>query len=295
MKISTLLKLIKNPYLAVKPLGRRGFLSFLPDEIYLKLLYRSEMGKKLNIISPKTFNEKIQWLKLNDRNPEYIKWVDKINVKKIIKNNIGERYVVPSIGEWNNSKEIDFKDVPDICVFKCNHDQGSTRVYTRGKTNENELRKHLKVCLSKNPYSETREWPYKDIIPKILCEPFLADNIIDYKLFCFNGVPRVVNIGMKSCKDLSTRVTFLDMKWEEIPIQRSDFKRIEHLPIKPECFDEICKIAKELSKGKRFVRIDFFIIDNKPYFSEFTLYPTSGLIKFLPEEGDYIFGDWLEL
>ena len=150
-------------------------------------------------------------------------------------------------------------------------------------------------CLANNPYSETREWPYKGIKSKILCEPFLADDIVDYKIFCFNGIPRIVNIGMKSQKDQKTRITFLDMNWNLLSIQRSDFDRVKYLPQKPECFNEICNAAEKLAKGKKFVRIDFFIVDGKPYFSEFTLYPTSGLVKFTPDEGDLIFGKWLKL
>ncbi|WP_270209156.1 MULTISPECIES: ATP-grasp fold amidoligase family protein [Dorea] len=295
MKASTLKKIIKNPALVIKPLGRRGILSFLSDETYLKLLYRAELGKKLNLESPKSFNEKMQWLKINDRNPEYIQWVDKISVKSMIEKTIGKKYVVPLIGEWNNSNEIDFDKVPDLCVFKCNHDQGSTRIYKRGESDEKELCKHLTKCLANNPYSETREWPYKGIKSKILCEPFLADDIVDYKIFCFNGIPRIVNIGMKSQKDQKTRITFLDMNWNLLSIQRSDFDRVKYLPQKPECFNEICNAAEKLAKGKKFVRIDFFIVDGKPYFSEFTLYPTSGLVKFTPDEGDLIFGKWLKL
>lgn len=295
MKASTLIKIAKKPSLIIKPLGRKGFLSCLPDEMYLKLLYKAELGKRLNINNPKSFNEKIQWLKLHDRNPEYIKWVDKIAAKTMVENTIGKEYVVPLIGEWSTPQEIDFEAVPDVCVFKCNHDQGSTRIYKRGQTNEVEFRKHFARCLSRSPYSETREWPYKGIKPKILCEPFLDEDIIDYKLFCFNGSPKIINIGMKSQKDKKTRITFLDMDWNILPIQRSDFDRVECLPSRPGCFQEICKAAKVLSAGKRFVRIDFFVVNDKPYFSEFTLYPTSGLIKFSPDNGDDVFGEWLAL
>lgn len=295
MKIKTLIKLVINPRLLIKPMGRKGLLSFLSDSLYLKLLFRAEMGKKLDLKNPITFNEKIQWLKLNDKKIEYIKWVDKIEVKKQIEKTIGPQYVVPLIATWNNAEKIDFSQLPPKCVLKCNHDQGSTQIYVRGKTDEWKMKKHLSLCLSKSVYPETREWPYKNISPMILCEPYLADNIIDYKLFCFNGTPKVVNIGMKSQENHETQITFLDMDWNVLKVQRSDFRRVDVLPPKPDCFDEICYLSRILAKDKRFVRIDFFIVDNKPFFSEFTLYPTSGLIKFSPTKGDDVFGKWLDL
>ena len=295
MKESTIKNIIKHPLLAVKPLAAKGMLDFLPDKAYLKILYYSQFKEKLNIDNPQTFNEKIQWLKLNDRNPIYIKWVDKIEAKKIAANTIGGVHIVPLIATWASASEISFEELPDICVLKCNHDQGSTIIYRRGISNEQEIRKHFENRLKRSAFSATREWPYSQIIPMILCEQFMADNIVDYKFFCFNGTPRIINIGQKSEVDKKTRITFLDTEWHPLSFQREDFDRVETIPPKPKCYDELLDLAKKMSAPYRFVRTDFFVVDEKIYFSEFTLYPTSGLIKFSPRNADLEVGSWLKI
>lgn len=294
-KIRTFISLLKTPTKLAQPLGRYGLLNWVPDETYVKLLYKAEFGITPNLKEPKSFNEKIQWLKLHDRNPIYSEYVDKITAKKKIGEIIGPEYIVPMLDQWERADEIDFSSLPYKCVLKCNHDQGSTIIYERGKTKPDEVKKHFSKCLKRNPYRETREWPYKNIVPKIMCEPFLAEDIIDYKLFCFNGKARIINVGQKGNIDHITRVTFLDMNWKQLPFQRSDYERIKELPERPKQLDSLVGLAETIAKNTRFVRVDFFIVGEEIYFSEYTLFPTTGLIHFLPQEGDMVLGEYIEL
>lgn len=294
-KVKTVFKLLKTPIKLIPPLAKYGLLNWMPDELYLKLLYKGKMGVALNLDNPTIFNEKMQWLKLHDRQEEYISWVDKVQAKAKVREILGEEYVVPLIGVWQHAENIDFKNLPDKCVLKCNHDQGSAVVFERGKSDTNAIVRYFKKRLKRNAYTATKEWPYKNIQPQILCEEYVADEIIDYKIFCFNGKPKFVNIGKKDLEAHVSCVSFLDFDWNYMPFQRSDFPPVKNLPEKPKCFDKMLEIAEELAKGTRFVRIDLFCVEEKIYFSEFTLYPTSGLILFNPKEGDALLGSWLNL
>lgn len=291
---STFVRLLSTPGKLFKPLAARGLFRWMPDACYLKALYRCEMGKPLHLDHPEGFNAKIQWLKLHDRAPEYVKWVDKETAKDMAGQIIGYEHVVPLIRTWHRAGDMDFDSLPDKCVLKCNHDQGSTVIFDReAGVNEEEIRKFFQKRLKKNAYATTREWPYKSVAPKIICEPFLGKDIIDYKFFCFHGVPAFVNIGQKTNDDHVTHITFIDFDWKLMPFQRSDFAPVAQLPEKPEKLAQMIEIAGKLAANTKFVRIDLFCVDSNIYFSEFTLYPTSGLIKFEPENGDKILGDKL--
>ncbi len=292
--IKTFFSLIKTPLKMIQPIAKRGLLNWVPDSTYLKLVYKGRMGKTLDLENPKTFNEKMQWLKINDHNPEYIGWVDKIKAKDKVADLLGDTLVVPTIGTWDNAKDIDFSILPSKCILKCNHDQGSTIIYTKESNKENII-KFFEKRLNKNPYPETREWAYQYVKPQILCEPFLADNIIDYKFFCCNGKVQMINIGQKDHDTHITHVTFLDRDWNKMPFQRDDFPAINKLPQKPEHLCEMIQFAEKISKDKPFVRVDFYYINKIIYFSEFTLYPTSGFIRFKPVEGDEFLGELLHI
>lgn len=293
---STFVKLLATPSKMFRPLAARGLFNWMPDDRYLKALYYCEMGKSLDLDNPEGFNAKIQWLKLNDRNPDYPKWVNKETAKDMAGQKIGYDHVVPLLASWNQAEDIKFSSLPDKCVLKCNHDQGSTIIFDRQKkADEAKIKDYFHSKLKRNAYMTTREWPYKSITPKIICEPFLGQDIIDYKFFCFNGVPTFVNIGQKTNDDHVMHITFVDFDWNLLPFQRLDFAPVSNLPERPEQLEEMIEIAGKLAENTRFVRIDLFCVDSKIYFSEFTLYPTSGLIKFYPEDGDDILGDKLSI
>ena len=274
-------------------------LNFLfTDKLYLKVCYYLEMGKMLNLKSPKTMNEKLQWLKLYNRNPKYTELVDKILVKSYIADKIGNKYVVPLLGVWDSVEDIDFDNLPDSFVLKTNHSGGNTGVIIckdKSKLDRSEVKKKLSVSLNTDIYSRYREWPYKNVKRKVFAEAFLGDNLVDYKFYCYNGYADAVLL----CVDRQagdSKFYFFDKHWQlkrynkrgkEAP---SDFT----LP-KPDGIDEMFALASELSKGYPFVRVDFYNIDGRIYFGEMTFFPASGFDANRLPESDMHFGSMIDL
>ena len=274
----------------------------LPDKLYLSLLYRITIGKSISFSNPKSFNEKLQWLKIYDRRLEYTIYVDKFKVREHIAKTIGKQYLIPLLGVWDNPDEIDFEKLPKQFVLKCNHDSGGLCI-CRDKSNFNieEAKKKLRKCLSKNYYysGRGREWPYKNVLRKIIAEQFMVDtsessSLRDYKFMCFNGKVKCSFV----CSDRNTKeglhVTFFDLDWNVLPFERHYPARKEGLP-KPKCYDEMIILAEKLSKGIPFVRVDFYEINGKVYFGELTLYPGSGFEEFTPYSADEWLGKFLQL
>ena len=277
-------------------IARRGLLDWVPNSIYLRIVYRLMMKKSLNLESPQTFNEKLQYLKVYDYKPEYTQWVDKIRAKKLVMEILGEQYVVPILGVWDKAEQIDFGVLPDKFVLKCSHDQGSVVLCDKTKKiDEKAIRAFLNLHLKLNIYRGTREYPYKNIKPKILCEKYLGANIVDYKFHCFNGKPLFLYVGQGLTADHSLKIDFFSVEWQPMPFYRTDYRRLGNAIARPKQLKLMTAIAEKLSAGTRFVRIDLFEVNNQVYFSEYTLYPGSGYMPFVPEEYDEIVGSWLEL
>jgi hypothetical protein len=273
-------------------------LGFLPDKLYLKLMYYFKTGKKLNLKNPQTYNEKIQWLKLHDRNPLYATLVDKYAVKKYVADTIGEEYVIPLLGVWEKSEDIDFDKLPDEFILKTTHDSGTHVICKDKKSFDYDEAQHiLNHRLKQNYYKFFREWAYKDVKPRIIAEKLMRDEsgaeLKDYKFFCFDGevkalyVARDRNIGQTKFDFFDADFNRLDLK-QHYPNSTVEIK-------KPENFYKMKELASLLSKGMPHVRIDFYNINGKIYFGEFTLYHLAGTEKFEPEKWDYIFGDWIDL
>lgn len=296
-KIKKVISYIKNPYKIILFFGTRGKLKFIPDNIFLKLMYYDRLGKKLNLREPKTFNEKLQWLKLNDRKNKYTMMVDKYEVRKYIAETIGEEYLIPLLGVYNKFEDIDFDKLPNQFVLKCTHDSGGLIICKdKSKLDKEEARKKINKSLKKNFYYHGREWPYKDIKPKIICEKYMVDEsgteLKDYKFFCFNGVPKALFVATD--RGVDTRFDFFDMEFNHLPFMqhyKNATKQIE----KPKGFIKMINLAKALSKDIAHVRIDFYDINGKIYFGEITFYHFSGFEKFEPEKYDQIFGEWIKL
>lgn len=267
------------------------------DELYLKLIFPIYLGEKLNLSNPRTYNEKLQWLKLNDKNPIYTKLVDKYEVRKYIADTIGEEYLIPLIGVWDKFEDIDFNKLPNQFVLKCTHDSGGV-VICKDKTKFNfqAAKKKINSSLRRNFFYSGREWPYKNIKPKIICEKYLVDNdgvdLKDYKFFCFDGNPKFMYVASE--REIKTKFDFFDLEFNQLPIKQhydNSNKKIE----KPENFEEMIELSKLLSKGISHVRVDFYNIKGKIYFGELTLYHFSGLVKFEPSEYDLILGEFIDL
>ena len=269
-----------------------------PDKLYLKLRFFFNYGYTLNLKDPKGFNEKCQWLKLYYRRPEYSEMVDKFTAKQWAGQRIGEEHVVPTYGIWNHFDDIDFESLPNQFVLKCTHDSGSN-VVCRDKTHFDMkgAKKKLESALRKNTYLHTREWPYKNVIPRILAEKLLVENsgdgvISDYKFFCFGGEPKVMYVSKDGAEN--PRTDFFDMEWNHLDVRMRDLNA-DVLPQKPQQFDEMKELARILSKGIPHVRVDFYLVNGNIFFGEMTLYTCAGMPTFYPWEWNRTFGDWIKL
>lgn len=296
-------KIGRDPiFYGIVALGRILKGSTKMDALYLKLLYRYRLGKKLNLKNPQTFNEKIQWLKLYDFKPEYTRLVDKYLVREYIKEKIGEKYLVPLIGVYDKFDDIDFNSLPDRFVIKCNHDSGGIVVCRNKEQLDIEsARKKINWCMKRNYYKTSREKPYRDVIPKIIIEEYLDDGIHivprDYKIYCFNGEPKYIVIFKdRYNKSVAKSETVYDIDWNRLDCSLdAHFKINRELDEKPECLDELLSITRKLAKGFPQVRIDFYIIENKIYFGEITLSTASGMTKTIPESLDAEIGKLINI
>jgi hypothetical protein len=267
------------------------------DQIYLKILFRYLMGKSCDIENPITYSEKLQWLKVYDRNSLYTQLVDKYEVRKYIKEKIGEEYLIPSLGIWNYFDEVDFGQFPNQFVLKCTHDSGGLVVCKdKSKFDKKMARKKIEHCLKRNYFINHREWPYKNVRPRILAEQYIIDEsgyeLKDYKFFCFDGKVKALFIATDRGAD--TKFDFYDAKFNHLPFTNGHSNAGKSIQ-KPRNYEDMIRIAEELSQGIPHVRVDLYNVDGKILFGEMTFYHWSGLMPFEPEKWDYIFGEWLHL
>ena len=297
-KFSTAIKLLKNGKIVffVAVLQNLNFL--FPDKLYLQLLFRLKMGRRLDLDNPKSFNEKIQWLKLYNRNPLYTTLVDKFAVKDYVAEKIGEEYVIPTLGVWNNANEIDFDQLPDQFVLKTTNGGGGDVVICKDKSkfDKGEAVNQLNKGLKKKIYMRYREWPYKNVCPRIIAEKYMNDEngeLKDYKFFCFNGDVKCIQVDYD--RFVEHHRNMYDADWNLLPFTIMYPPKKDFVIEKPQNFDKMIEIAKSLSKEFPHVRVDLYNISGNIYFGELTFYHASGMKKFTPESWDYQFGEWLRL
>lgn len=268
----------------------------VPDKTYIKYVAKGKLGYSIDINHPKTFNEKLNWLKLYGRNPLYTKMADKYEAKKIVAERIGEQYVVKNLGYWSSFDEIDFDALPNQFVLKCTHDS-SGAIICRDKNSFDKLsaREKINLSLKMNYFYACREWPYKNIPHRIIADELLDDHsgkeLNDYKFWCFNGVPKYMYCTVKS-NDVYEN--FYDMDFKPANIDHG-FRRRAPEFAKPEAFELMKELAGKLSAGIPFVRIDFFYVDGKVYFGEYTFYDWAGLQPFKTYQQDLELGKLIEL
>ena len=291
---------LKNPrLLGIAMLKKVNTL--LTDKQYLKWRFRLEMGKKLNLKNPQTFQEKIQWLKLHDRKPEYTTMVDKAAVKQYVADRIGEEYVIPTLGLWETPDQIDFDSLPNQFVLKTTHGGGGGGVIIcrdKSKLDIETTKAKLKNSLSSDIYRNLREWPYKNVPRRIIAERYIGDavgsEVKDYKFFCFNGEPKFFKVDFG--RFVEHHANYYDFDWNLLPFGEQGLLPVpEHQEIKPLNFDKMIELAKTLSKGHRFLRVDFYNINGKIYFGEMTFYPASGMLPFKPSDYDLKLGQLIKL
>ncbi len=276
-------------------LMNKNLFFFLPDKVYLKIKYSLCLRKKIDFDNPKAFNEKLQWLKLYDRKDIYTTMVDKYEVKKYIENIIGKEYIIPTVGIYDRFDDIDFEKLPNQFVIKCTHDSGGLVICKdKNKFDKKGARKIINKSLKRNYYYSGREWPYKNVKPRIIIEKYMGTNLNDYKIFCFNGEPRFTLV-CSNRKGNYKNTDFYDNDWNLLPFTRTNHENNPFGIEKPKNFFTMLNIAKKLSKLIPFIRVDLYEIDNIVYFGELTFYPSAGFEGFAPEEWDYKLGKLIDL
>lgn len=274
-------------------------LGLIPDSLYLRMRYFMHTKKLLNLRNPKRFNEKLQWLKLYNRKPEYTVMVDKFLAREYIKNTIGEEYLIPLVGAWDCVEEIDFDSLPDKFVIKCNHNSGEGMYICRDKSKMDveKVKAGLKRGLEQNYYLCDREWPYKNVPRKIIAEKLLEDgsgkDINDYKVFNFDGEPYIIQVDFDRFSGHKKNLYTTDWKLCDFSFNYPAHPEIE-IP-KPETLDEMLSLSRKLSAGMPYLRTDFYSVNGKLYFGELTFFPASGYGKFEPDEMDFVLGDKIML
>lgn len=301
MNKDTIRHWLKNPWRIGLSFARRGWLNFLPDKAYISILYRAKFGRRLDWKNPKTYNEKLQWLKVHDRKQSYCAMVDKYEVKQYVAERIGEAYIVPVLGgPWERFEEIDFASLPDQFVLKTTHDCGGVYICeNKASLDVREAKKVIQSHLQQNYYLHCREWPYKSIKPRIFAEEYLADidtnDLKDYKFFCFDGVPRLMFIASeRQSKDQETKFDFYDMDFNHLPIINGH-PNSNYAMEKPVNFQRMKELAAVLSENIPHLRVDFYESNGHLYLGELTFFHWGGFVPFEPEEWDEIIGSWLSL
>lgn len=290
----------KNLQLRFLSFGHRGMLNWIPDRIYVQIMFWIKLGRKPNLRKPQSYNEKLQWLKLYYHIPEYTILVDKYEVKEKVAEKIGEEYIIPTLNVWEHFEDIDFTSLPDQFVLKCTHDSGGIVVCKdKSKLDIGKARAKIERSMKRNYYWGNREWPYKNVKPRIIAEKYMEDcdkqELSDYKFFCFDGhVKGLLVVTDRMNKDVSTKFDYFDENFNHFPFTNRH-PNADKTPEKPLLFNEMKRIAEDLSVGMPHVRVDLYEVNGKIYFGEFTFFPHSGTLPFTPMKWDYIFGEWLNL
>ena len=295
-----IIDIVRRPW---KVIGSRRIPSLsdaCSDRFYLKCFYRSFFDKKLNLDPPTTFNEKLQWLKLHDRHPVYMDMVDKYTAKEFVAQRIGQEHIIKTYGVWDRFEDIDFDQLPDRFVLKCTHDSAGY-VICRDKSafDFEKARKKITKCLNTNFFYVGREWPYKNLKPRVLAEEYMEDHTLhelrDYKFFTFDGVPKVMHlVSNRQNTQEETYGDFFDMDYQHLDFTMGH-PNAPKPPQKPANFEKMKEFARILAEGTTHLRVDFYEVDGQLYFGELTFYQDSGIARILPEKWDRTLGDWIRL
>ncbi len=273
-------------------------LSCLSDKVYISLDWKRVMDYPLNLENPQSFNEKMAWMKIYDHNPLYTKLADKWLVKDYVALHCGTQYVVKNYGVWNDFDSIDFDILPNQFVLKCTHASGGIAICKdKVQFDRKRAKDKLTRCLKINFYPQYREWVYKDIKPRIIAEEFIGDDLQDYRVYCFNGEPKIIYSYTNKSNNEGTKpepeyCDIFDTEWNPLPYHQNSLP-LGNIPC-PKHLNEILDCSRKLSSGIPFVRVDFYDND-KVLFSECTFYPGAGMSHFHPREWDFKLGSWIKL
>lgn len=273
--------------------------SLFPDKLYLKLQFRHLMGYKLDLEHPKTFQEKLQWLKLYDRKPIYHKMVDKYEAKEYIAEKVGSEYVIPTLGIFSSVDEIDYDKLPNEFVIKTTHDSGTVVVCKdKSKLDKENVRKFISKRLRRRYFYTEREWPYKNVKPRVIVEKNINVNdedLKDYKFFCFDGEPKALYITTNRGMEGGLKEDFFYADGRHMEVNQKGYNNNTQTPSLPINFEKMKDLARVLAKGIPQLRVDFYEIDGNVYVGELTFSDGGGFSPFVPDEYNKIFGDWIKL
>ncbi len=301
-KILTAIKLLHNDRNAFLAQCVQSMSFLFSDKKYLDLTFKYRLGYRINWENPTTFNEKLNWLKLYDRHPLYTKLVDKYEVKKYVASQVGETYIIRTIGVWNNVDEIDWLKLPNQFVLKTTHGGGNSGVIVckdKSQLDIEKTKKRLNLALKQDLYKDSREWPYKNVPKRIIAEEFIEDDVTkelrDYKFFCFDGKVEFLFVGSgRQRPGEDVRFDFYDKDYNHL-ILKQGHPNSNVLPEKPSCFEEMKVIASKLSQGIPHVRIDLYEANGHVFFGEMTFYHFGGVVPFVPAKWDKVFGSYINL
>lgn len=301
---------MENPFLKVKNYlfdsdyrfivnAVRGKYNSYSDEEYLKRMFKAKTGRNLDLDNPQTYNEKLQWLKIHDHNPEYTVMVDKYAVKEYVAKRIGEQYIIPTLGVWERFEDIDFDKLPDQFVLKCTHDSGGLIICKdKAKLDLSKAKAKIEKCLKRNYFYYGREWPYKDVKPRVIAEQYMIDKseadkpLNDYKIYTFAGKAKMIMINTD--RGIATKADYFDRDYNYLDFIWG-YPHSDNKPNKPQNFEKMIELAELLAKGTSELRVDFYDVDGKIYFGELTFFDGSGFDPIVPIEWDYKIGSWVDL
>ena len=275
-----------------------ALMNFLPDRLYLSIQYRYHTGKRLKLNPPIRYNEKLQWIKLYDRNPRYTDLVDKYKVKEFVAKTIGEAYVVPLLAVWERPEQISISELPDRFVLKTNHDSKGVLICKDKKSFDLDKAKSFFAShMKRNGYSYGREWPYKYVERKIIAEQYLdakSEELIDYKVLCFNGEAKLIQLHQGRFTDHYTHDIY-DTEWKKQHFNQIGEKSCDETIEKPSFLNEMIQLSEKLASGIPHVRVDWYYVDNHLFFGEMTFFDASGYLDFIPDEYNELIGSWITL
>lgn len=297
--LEVLKRFLTNRSLRFSYLSEMGLLKWMPDSMYLKNKYRTLLGRELDLDNPKSFNEKLQWLKIHDRKSAYTTMVDKYAVKQYVANRIGEEYIIPTLGVWKHFDDIDFDNLPNQFVLKCTHDSGGLVICKdKSMLDKAVAKKKIEKCLKRNYYWSGREWPYKNVPKRIIAEQYLTNNeksdeLSDYKVLCFNGEPKLIEIHKGRFSGHHTQ-DFYDVNWNKTEFEQPEDPLSDEIMEKPVFADKMLELSRTLAENIPHVRIDWYYTGGKLLFGEITFFDGSGFCPFIDNQ-DEILGSWITL
>lgn len=272
----------------------------IPDRVYIQWRYFRAFGQLANLKNPKTFNEKLQWLKLYDRKPKYTAMVDKYEAKKYVAKCIGEEYIIPTLGVWDSFDDIDFDSLPNQFVLKCTHDSGGLVIVTdKSKLDIPKAKEKIERSLRRNYFYSGREWPYKNVKPRIIAEKYMEDEsdseLRDYKFYCFDGYAHCLLVSTNRNNGKELCFDYFDREFVHLPLVNHWHPNSQIEPHRPTHFKTMVELAERLSNGLPHARIDFYEVNGKIYFGEITFYDMSGFLILHPDDWEREWGDLIKL